>query len=465
MYISGFSNFNQYKALPSQQSFAQQNSEKTKQKQEEKSIYADKQAREKLEASLSEKELRSLKTEMFFVQSISIASIASIVGLGIYAIVKCKKAQKQIFDDLKNKFLQNLENPDVADIFKDIFQKTEKDGNIIYKLKDGITLDSKNNLNKNGKRINTVQNKAAISMIGGSMAGMFGGCSAIDKIDMRGIDLSRWTSAYGDMTYLNMFINSAQGAANLQYFKLKNQKRRAASEPVEEPVIYLPKDSPSDEFERNVNVTGSGKPTLLLQLDAIFRGIRPNTHIYIANHEGYNILGRAAYDASADLQYYSCYDCPRLHADIYNKNTFKFRVQNSSGDYYTTVYYDLLLNNDIINNNFVSFKNNDCSIGRYTLTTSALDSYIFYAPWDWDNLSQIPMMESFYPKKPFFGIWVDDNPAVTGTYRPGARNTVDFVAKTLNMANAVRENQPCMLQPNDHPYPSVDHKDVVTFLW
>lgn len=316
-----------------------------------------------------------------------------------------------------------------------------------------------------GKRINTVENKAAISMIGGSMTGMFGGCSAIEKIDMRGIDLSKWTSAYGDMSYLNMFINCAQGGAQLKYFKLKNQKRKAESEAVEEPVIYLPKDSPSDEFERNVNVTGSNKPTTLTLLDSIFRGIYVNTHIYIANHEGYNILGRAAYDASADLQYYSCYDCPRNHDDIYNKNTFKFRVQNSSGDYYTTVYYDLLLNNDIINNNFLSFKSNDCSIGRYRLTTSALDDYIFYAPWDWNHLSQNYMMESFYPKKPFFGIWVYDNVAVTGTHRPGARNTVDFVAKTLNMANAVRENQPCMLQPNNHPYPSVDHKDVVTFLW
>ena len=129
------------------------------------------------------------------------------------------------------------------------------------------------------------------------------------------------------------------------------------------------------------------------------------------------------------------------------------------------MFYDLLLNNDIINNNFTSFKNSTCSANRYTLTTSALDSYIFYAPWDWDNLSKNYMMESFYPKKPFFGIWVSDNPAVTSTRRPGARNTVDFVAKTLNMANAVRENQPCMLQPDNHPYPSVDGNDVVTFLW
>lgn len=75
------------------------------------------------------------------------------------------------------------------------------------------------------------------------------------------------------------------------------------------------------------------------------------------------------------------------------------------------------------------------------------------------------MIESFYPKKPFFGIWVYDNAAATVSHRPGARNTVDFVAKTLNMANAVRENQPCMLQPDNHPYPSVDGNDVVTFLW
>ena len=319
---------------------------------------------------------------------------------------------------------------------------------------------------ENGKRINTVENKAAISMIGGSMSGMFGGCSAIEKIDMRGIDLSRWTSAYGDMSYLNMFINCAQGIAGLNFFKLKNQKRKPESESVLEPVIYLPKDSPSNEFERNVNVTGSGKPTSLTQLDSIFRGIYVNTHIYIANHEGYNILGRAAYDASADLQYYSCYECPRWHDDIYNKNTFKFGVQRSSGGYYIRVYYDLLLNNDIINNDFRSFKNNtSCDYLRYRLTTSAADNYIFYAPWDWDNLSRNYMMESFYPKKPFFGIWVTDNTAVANTGRPGARNTVDFVAKTLNMANAVREHQPCMLQPDSHPYPSVDHKDVVTFLW
>ena len=190
-----------------------------------------------------------------------------------------------------------------------------------------------------------------------------------------------------------------------------------------------------------------------------------NTHIYIANHEGYNILGRAAYDASADLQYYSCYDCPRNHDDIYNKNTFKFRVQKSGGSYYTTVYYDLLLNNDIINNDCYSFNNNECYSRRYTLTTSAADNYIFYAPWDWDKLSQYPMMESFYPKKPFFGIWVYDNTAASRRMRPGARNTVDFVAKTLNMANAVREVQPCMLQPNNHPYPSIDSNDVVIFLW
>ena len=247
----------------------------------------------------------------------------------------------------------------------------------------------------------------------------------------------------------------------MQYFKLKNQERIIGT--LEEPVIYLPKDSPSDEFERNVNVTGSGKPTSLTQLDSIFRGIYVNTHIYIANHEGYNILGRAAYDASADLQYYSCYNCPRLHADIYNKNTFKFRVQRSGGGYYIRVYYDLLLNNDIINNDFRSFKNNNCSVVRYTLTTTSSNNYIFYAPWDWDNLSRNYMMESFYPKKPFFGIWVSDNTAAE--YRPGARNTVDFVAKTLNMANAVRENQPCMLQPDNHPYPLVDSNDVVTFRW
>lgn len=252
-----------------------------------------------------------------------------------------------------------------------------------------------------------------------------------------------------------------KGAANLQYFKLKNQERIIGT--LEEPVIYLPKDSPSDEFERNVNVTGSGKPTSLTQLDSIFRGIYVNTHIYIANHEGYNILGRAAYDASADLQYYSCYDCPRNHDDIYNKNTFKFRVQKSGGGYYIRVYYDLLLNNDIINNDFRSFKNNNCSVVRYTLTTTSSNNYIFYAPWDWDNLSRNYMMESFYPKKPFFGIWVSDNTAAE--YRPGARNTVDFVAKTLNMANAVRENQPCMLQPDNHPYPLVDSNDVVTFRW
>lgn len=100
---------------------------------------------------------------------------------------------------------------------------------------------------------------------------------------MRGIDLSKWTSVYGDMSYLNMFINCAQGAAQLKYFKLKNQKRKAESEAVEEPVIYLPKDSPSVEFERNVNVTGSGKPTTLLQLDSIFRGIYVNSYKFHRN--------------------------------------------------------------------------------------------------------------------------------------------------------------------------------------